>query len=88
MRAIYALPLLATLAQDEENQAKADNAGKEEGRSLLAKLKPLPSHHQPTCPINPIAVALADQLSRSSFKDCENAPVEVGHTASNKIDMN
>ena len=78
-----------------------DNAGKEERleeRSLLPKLKPLPNY-QSTCPINPVAVALADhladhlaghlagQLSQGSFKDGENAPLQVEHT-SLKIDMN
>ena len=70
-----------------------DNVEKEdclEERSLLPKLNPLP-YYQSTCPINPVAVALADnladQLSLGSFKDGENAPLEAEHT-SYKIDMN
>ena len=85
--------LFATLTQDEENQQGVDNVEKKdclEERSLLPKLNPLP-YYQSTCPINPVAVALAenlaDQLYLASFKDGENAPLEAEHT-SYKIDMN
>ena len=85
--------LFANLTQDEENQEGVDNVEKEEcleERSLLPKVKPLP-FYQSTCPINPVAVALADnladQLSLGSFKDGENALREAEHT-SYKIDMN
>ena len=38
------------------------------------------------CPMNPVALALAGELSRSFFKDCENSPVQVEHI--HHIDMN